>query len=80
METFEILLNGTLRVIKGDQGVVYPIIDGRLLLSKRITFRPGTGGRCVELDIEVDGNCFRQKVSELAVNTSLFSVVPPEEE
>jgi hypothetical protein len=74
MEEFEVLLNGTLRLTRGEQGMVYPVVDGRLLLSKGVAFKPGAGGRCVELDIEVDTGAFHHRVEELSGASGLFRV------
>ncbi len=76
MEEYEVLFNGTLRLTRREQGMVYPIVDGRLLLSKGFAFRPGAGGRCVELDTEVDANAFHCKVEELSQASGLFRVEP----
>jgi hypothetical protein len=72
MEEIGVLLNGTLRLTTAEQGMVYPIVNGRLFLSKGVAFKPGDGGRCVELDIDVDTESFTRKVRELAAVSGLF--------
>ena len=72
MESMKVVLNGTLRLTAGQQGMVFPIVDGLLLLSKGVAFRPGPGGRCVELDVDVDTEMFRRQVKHLATTTRLF--------
>ncbi len=72
MEEIRVLLNGTLRLTTTEQGMVYPIVDGSLALSKGVAFKPGKNGRCVELDIDVDTDAFTRKVRELAAVSGLF--------
>ena len=72
MEEIRVLLNGTLRLTTAHEGMVYPIVDGSLALSKGVAFRPGKDGRCVELDIEVDTDAFTRKVRELAAVSGMF--------
>jgi hypothetical protein len=74
MDSVTVLLNGTLRLTSEQQGMVFPIVDGLLLLSKGVAFTPGPGGRCVELDTAVDTELFFRHVRELAAASGLFEV------